>query len=103
MPSQLNLTTIDPNPRQITSEYGTFKDSLRAPIHRWFQYPAGYSYKFIDAKIQEYDLDERSWMLEPFVGCGTTSVVAKMRGINSIGVEAHPLVCQIAQTKTYWE
>jgi hypothetical protein len=25
--------------------FGTFHDSLRAPIHRWFKYPAGYSYK----------------------------------------------------------
>jgi hypothetical protein len=26
---------------------GTFQDNLRAPIHRWFKYPAGFSYKLV--------------------------------------------------------
>jgi len=84
-------------------EYGTFKDSLRAPIHRWFKYPAGYSYQLIETKIRQYGLNEKCWILDPFVGCGTTSVVAKAQGVNSIGIEAHPFVFQVAQTKVCWE
>ncbi len=33
------------NEKLKREELGTFKDSLRAPIHRWFTYPAGFSYK----------------------------------------------------------
>jgi DNA modification methylase len=84
-------------------DYGTFKDSMRAPIHRWFQYPAGYSYKFIEEKIKEYKLNSKHWVLDPFVGSGTTSVVAKNAGVNSIGIEAHPFVHEIACSKIYWE
>jgi len=84
-------------------EYGTFKDSLRAPIHRWFKYPAGYSYKLIETKIGQYGLNENRWILDPFVGCGTTSVVAKAEGVNSIGIEAHPFVFEVARTKVFWE
>jgi len=84
-------------------EYGTFKDSLRAPIHRWFKYPAGYSYRLIETKIRQYGLDENCWILDPFVGCGTTSVVAKTESVNSIGIEAHPFVFEIARTKVFWE
>ncbi len=84
-------------------EYGTFKDSLRAAIHRWFKYPAGYSYRLIETKIGQYKLDENCWILDPFVGCGTTSVVAKSKGVNSIGIEAHPFVFEAAQTKVFWE
>lgn len=84
-------------------EYGTFKDSLRAPIHRWFKYPAGYSYRLIETKIRQYELDEARWILDPFVGCGTTSVVAKAKGINSVGIEAHPFVFEVARTKVFWE
>jgi len=84
-------------------DYGTFKDSMRAPIHRWFQYPAGYSYKFIEEKIKEYKLNNTQWILDPFVGSGTTSIVAKEMGVNSIGIEAHPFVYEIACSKIYWE
>ena len=68
--------------------YGTFKDSLREPIYNWFAYPAGYSYKLVNEKIKEHKLDSKSWILDPFVGSGTTSIAAKLAGVNSIGVEA---------------
>ena len=57
--------------------YGSFQDSLKAPIHRWFQYPAGYSYKMVESKISHYGLDDTSWIADPFVGSGTTSLTAK--------------------------
>ena len=79
--------------------YGSFKDSLRAPIHRWFTYPAGYSYKLVEAKILEYALGGNHRILDPFVGTGTTSVAAKAMGVNSVGIEAHPFVYWIAKTK----
>jgi DNA modification methylase len=88
----------------LTSErLGTFQDSLRAPIHRWFRYPAGFSYKLVEAMIEDYNLDADSWLLDPFAGCGTTLVTAKHHGVNSIGVEAHPFVHWVAQTKCFWE
>lgn len=85
------------------AEYGSFKDSMRAPVHRWFMYPAGYSYKFVESKILQYGLDSNSVILDPFVGCGTTSIVAKQMGMNSIGIEAHPFVHWVAKTKLFWE
>ncbi len=81
------------------SEYGSFRDSLRAPIHRWFTYPAGYSHKLVEAKIDEYGLGAGSTIADPFLGTGTTSLVAKMVGVNSIGVEAHGFVHWVAKTK----
>lgn len=86
----------------VKKDYGTFKDSMRAPIHRWFQYPAGYSYKFIEEKIKEYKLNNTNWILDPFVGSGTTCIVSKRMSVNSIGIEAHPFVYEIACSKIYW-
>lgn len=83
-------------------DYGTFKDSLNAPIHRWFKYPAGYSYRLVEEKIRQYGLTHLHLVLDPFVGSGTTSVEAKRHGVNSIGIEAHPFVQWVAKTKLNW-
>ena len=85
------------------SDYGTFKDSLSAPIHRWFTYPAGYSYKLVEAKCLHFSLGPGCLIADPFVGTGTTSLAAKSLGINSVGVEAHPFVHWVAQTKLEYE
>jgi DNA modification methylase len=86
-----------------TRDYGTFKDSLRAPVHRWFTYPAGFSYKAVEAAFEEYRVGSDAIVLDPFAGTGTTNVVAQQRGVGSIGVEAHPFVHFVAQTKLFWD
>lgn len=89
---------------EVSPEHlGTFQDNLRAPIHRWFKYPAGFSYKLVETLIDDKRLSASHWLLDPFVGCGTTSVVAKERGINSLGIEAHPFIWWVAKVKCFWE
>lgn len=85
------------------SEWGTFKDSLKAPVHGWFTYPAGFSYKAVEHSIKQAGLTkEKSTIYDPFMGSGTTNIVAKSLGYNSIGVEAHPFVHRIATSKLSW-
>ena len=84
-------------------DIGTFKDSLRAPIHRWFKYPAGYSYKLVHEAFKFFDIRPGNWVLDPFSGCGTTLIEAKKAGINSIGIEAHFFVHWVAETKLFWD
>lgn len=87
-----------------TSEWGTFKDSLKAPVHGWFTYPAGFSYKAVEYSIKEAGLKVgESIIYDPFMGCGTTNIVAKTLGYNSIGVEAHPFVYRITKAKINWD
>jgi len=85
------------------AEYGTFKDSLRAPIHRWFTYPAGFSYKGVEEAFREHGIESGMTVYEPFAGTATTNVVAKAQGVHSWGFEAHPFVAFVAQTKLFWE
>lgn len=40
---------------------------------------------------------------DPFMGSGTTNLVAKGLGLNSAGVEAHPFVFDITQSKMHWD
>lgn len=85
------------------SEYGTFKDSMKAPIHNWFRYPAGFSYKLVAGAIERYGISKGDWIYDPFSGTGTTIIVAKQNGINAYGVEAHSFVHWVASVKLFWE
>lgn len=85
------------------SELGTFKDSMRAPVHSWFRYPAGYSYKFVQKIFDEHSVQSGDWVYDPFSGTGTTLVCAKQRGINGYGVEAHSFVHWVADVKLNWD
>lgn len=87
----------------LTSGWGTFKDSLRAPVHRWFTYPAGFSFKAVEHSIERFEVKRGQTVYDPFMGSGTTNVVAKTLGINSVGTEAHPFVYRIARTKLNWD
>jgi DNA modification methylase len=82
---------------------GTFQDSLRAPVHRWFTYPAGFSHKAVEEAFRLYCIKPGMAVYDPFAGTGTTNIVAKQRGIHSFGVEAHPFVQFVARTKLYWD
>jgi DNA modification methylase len=86
------------------SEWGTFKDSLKAPIYGWFTYPAGFSYKAVEHSISLEQFQKGvSTVYDPFMGSGTTNLACKKIGLNSIGVEAHPFVYKITETKMNWE
>lgn len=82
-----------------TREWGTFKDSLKAPIFGWFTYPAGFSYKAVEFSFKQERLKPGDTVYDPFMGSGTTNLVAQMMNINSYGVEAHPFVFPITKCK----
>jgi adenine-specific DNA methylase len=99
---QLFETTALPKKDIDMAKWGTFKDSLKAPVHRWFTYPAGFSYKSVHHSIEQFGISTGQTIYDPFMGSGTTNLTAKTLGINSYGVEAHPFVFKIAQAKLNW-
>ena len=92
-----------PTREDTVKSWGTFKDSLRAPVHRWFTYPAGFSYKAVAHSFERFGIAKGMIVYDPFMGSGTTNVTAKAMGIDSVGTEAHPFVYEIAKAKMEWE
>jgi len=84
-------------------ELGTFKDSLRSPVHRWFTYPAGFSFKAVEETFRIYNIKPGMSIYDPFGGTATTNIVASQNGVHSFGVEAHPFVHFVGHTKLFWD
>lgn len=70
-----------------------------APIHRWFVFPHSYSHQLVEKVIEEMGLGGSDRILDPFVGAGTTLVVAKDRGIPAVGLDISPLSVLISKVK----
>ena len=80
----------------------TFADCRRAAVHRWYPIVVGFSRTSVSTAITQSRLGPDDLLLDPFVGCGTTCVVAKATGVPSIGVEAHPFLALASRVKTTW-
>lgn len=99
----VEMDQLLPSNNLSRANLGTFQDSLRAPVHRWFTYPAGFSYKAVEEAFRAYRMKPGMTAYDPFAGTGTTNIVSQQKGINSFGVEAHPFIQFVARTKLYWD
>ncbi|MCL4480127.1 MAG: site-specific DNA-methyltransferase [Candidatus Thermoplasmatota archaeon] len=85
------------------SESTNFVTNKSEPIHRWSPYLEGFGTKFVENMINNLGIKHGDTILDPFAGCGTTNITAKMNGINSIGIEINPTMYFILKTKLDWD
>lgn len=97
--SNINDSGVSNNFRNV----GTSRDNAKEPIHRWFRYPAKFSNKLVDTAITYFDIKPGQLILDPFAGTGTSLIGAKLRGVDSIGIEAHFFLRWVGATKLYWD
>lgn len=79
---------------------GCSKDNMNSPIHNWYKFTAGFSYKFVDYILS--DLSHENVVYEPFAGCGTTLVSAQKNGFYSVGNEGQEFMYDICRAKLDW-
>jgi len=77
-----------------------FTPNFSERVHRWAPYIQGFSAGFVQQTIDQYrHVYPSPVILDPFAGCGTVLVQAKLSGLNSIGTELNPLLQYIADIK----
>src|SRR3989338_8746234 len=65
------------------------------PIHRWFKYREGYSMDIVKDLIKESD----KTILDPFCGCGSTLLSAKLLGKDAVGIDVNPISAFVTKVK----
>ena len=69
-------------------------------VHRWYLFPHSFTDDLVHSLIDEWGLNGRDNILDPFVGAGTTLLAAKEMGIPSDGYDLSPLAVLASNTKT---
>ena len=92
------FTTLKPR------EEWSFRDAGRSQTtaftHDYHRYPAKFIPQIVRKLIEDYAPSGTQVVCDPFGGCGTTLVEAKMLGHKSIGFDINPVAKLITQTKT---
>lgn len=86
----------------LHSEIGSAKDNFRSPVHNWYKFTAGFSYKFVDCILDDEVKTIKRIVFEPFAGCGTTLVSSQKKGVKAIGNEGQEFMLDIIKAKLNW-
>ena len=70
--------------------------------HDWYRFVMSFPPHLIRSYIQRFNLSKDSRIMDPFCGTGTTLVESKKFGIESIGIEAHPMMHFASSVKVNW-
>lgn len=89
----------------LNSDIGSAKDNAKSPIHNWYKFTAGFSYRFVDEIIVLENLKGKndSQIFDPFAGCGTTLVSSQKVGIPAVGNEGQEFMYDIIRAKLNWK
>ncbi len=71
-------------------------------FHDWYRFVLSFPPHLVRQYLDGFGLQEGATVLDPFCGTGTTIVEAKLRGINSIGIEANPVAYFASTVKSDW-
>src|SRR6266404_2655077 len=89
----------DAFPKVSKERLPTNTTTCQHPIHRWFNFIAGFSPEFVQDCCEKVGGSGDACFLDPFAGCATSLLVARLKGIPSIGYEPHPFFFRIARAK----
>ena len=72
-------------------------------FHAWYRFVLSFPPHLVQDYIQKFGLNQKSVILDPFCGTGTTLVEAKLAGIQAIGLEGNPFPHFASSVKTNWD
>src|SRR5690349_17833685 len=77
-------------------------DQQDRAFHDWYRFILSFPPHLVRDYIQKFNLNQKSVILDPFCGTGTTLVEAKLAGMTAIGMEGNPFPHFASSVKTDW-
>lgn len=71
--------------------------------HDWYRFVLSFPPHLVRHYLEKFAVNGNSRVLDPFCGTGTTLVECKKLGIESVGVEAHPMTHFASSVKVDWK
>ena len=71
-------------------------------VHDWYRLVQSFPPHLVRSYADQFGIDERHVVMDPFCGAGTTLVECKKNGIASIGMDPHPMAYFASSVKVDW-
>ncbi len=97
--SHIRSTFIKLNPRKDWSFSDVNRKDTNSFTHGYHRYPAKFIPQIVRRLIEDFAPNGNEVICDPFGGCGTTLVEAKLSGRKSIGFDINPISKLITQAK----
>jgi hypothetical protein len=78
-------------------------DAQDRAFHDWYRFVLSYPPHLVRTYLDDFGLNDRHTVLDPFCGTGTTLVECKLNGVRGIGLEANPFAHFASTVKLDWE
>jgi DNA modification methylase len=78
-----------------------FTPNYDLPRHRWYRFKEGFSAGLVESFVRDNLPQGRTgWLLDPFLGSGTTALEGARLGHHVDGIETNPFMAFMAKVKT---
>ncbi|MEO0349439.1 MAG: DNA methyltransferase [Cyanobacteria bacterium P01_A01_bin.15] len=95
--SDLDLLGLDLNHRARNQL--SYKDRA---VHNWYRFVLSFPPHLVRHYLQRFHATEKTIVLDPFAGTGTTLVEVKKQGLPAMGIEANPMAHFACSVKVDW-
>jgi len=78
----------------------SYQLSKKDCLHRWLKYKEGFSAELVSTLLDDFHLQRGDLVADPFLGSGTTALVALLHGYDSVGFDVLPMSKVAIKAKT---